>query len=202
MLDEAGFPSARIVASNELDEHIIASLKEQGARVDTWGVGTKLVTAYDQPALSGVYKLSAVRRGGGRFEPRIKISEQTAKVTIPGVLGVRRYHCDGMITGDMVYDVHSPPGEEVCMIDSVDPTLRKCFAKEADHSELLVPMMRKGARVRSPESLPMIRERVASQLGSMDPAMTRFLNPHRYPVGLEQSVHELRNKLIMAQREE
>ena len=95
----AGFSDAKIVASNELDEHLIASLKDQGAAIDVWGVGTKLATSWDQPALGGVYKLSAIRRDGGPWEPRIKVSEQTAKVTTPGVLGVRRYRDDSGTLG-------------------------------------------------------------------------------------------------------
>ena len=91
ILDEAGFASAAIVASNDLDEHIIASLKDQGAAVSMWGVGTKLATAYDQPALTGVYKLTALRHPGEAWQPKVKVSEQTAKVSTPGVLQVRRY---------------------------------------------------------------------------------------------------------------
>lgn len=201
LLDDAGFPQARIFASNELDEHIIVSLKEQGARIDVWGVGTKLVTAYDQPAMAGVYKLAAVRHPGGEWQPRIKISEQTAKVTIPGVLGVRRYFDGGKMLGDMVYDILAPPAEEPCMIDPLDITQRKCFPASATWTELLEPVMRRGARVKPAETLSAIRDRAAAQMAAMDPSMKRFLNPHGYPVGLEQSVHELRSQLIMAQRD-
>jgi nicotinate phosphoribosyltransferase len=146
ILDEAGFPEARIVASNELDEHLIASLKDQGAAIDFWGVGTKLVTAYDQPALGGVYKLSAIRTPGGEWEPRIKVSEQTAKVTTPGVLGVRRYFDEaGALAGDMIYDVNCPPGDEPQMIDPADPIRRKRFAPGQRAEELLVPVVRAGS---------------------------------------------------------
>ena len=83
ILDEVGFPKAVIVASNALDEHIISSLKDQGAKINVWGVGTKLVTAYDQPALGGVYKLGAIRGQDGRWNYKVKLSEQTAKVSTP-----------------------------------------------------------------------------------------------------------------------
>src|SRR5690606_25104917 len=90
-LDAAGFPEARIYASSDLDEHLITSLKTQGAQIAVWGVGTRLVTCFDEPALGGVYKLSAARRAEGAWEARMKLSEQRAKVSIPGHLQVRRY---------------------------------------------------------------------------------------------------------------
>ncbi len=201
ILDEAGLATARIVASNELDEHLIASLKDQDAAIDLWGVGTKLVTAYDQPALGGVYKLSAVRQPGGEWEPRIKVSEQTAKVTTPGVLGVRRYFDDvGRPAGDMVYDVNHEPGDEPQMIDPADPTRRKRFTAGKRFEELLVPVVRSGTRVYSPPPLGAVRDRAAAQLASLDPSVRRFLNPHSYPVGLERSVHALRMRLIVLAR--
>ena len=90
ILDEAGFPEAAILASNELDERIIASLKQQGARIDRWGVGTRLVTGHEQPALGGIYKLAAVREDGGAWDYKLKLSEQAIKVSYPGILQVRR----------------------------------------------------------------------------------------------------------------
>src|SRR3954470_12705064 len=105
ILDQGGFPDAKIVASNDLDEHIINSLKDQGATINVWGVGTKLVTAYDQPALGGVYKLSALRDGDGRWQYKIKLSEQAIKVSNPGVLQVRRYRNPaGEFIADAIYD--------------------------------------------------------------------------------------------------
>ena len=95
LLDAAGFHDTRIVASNDLDEHLITSLKGQGAVIAIWGVGTKLATAYDQPALGAVYKLSALRDAEGRWQPRLKVSEQAANTTIPGVLQVYRFRGRG-----------------------------------------------------------------------------------------------------------
>src|SRR5262249_55818 len=113
LLDAAGFPDAVIIASNDLDEHIIESLKQQGAQVAVWGVGTKLVTAYDHPALGGVYKLSAIRRAGGQggLSGRIKLSEQIAKISVPGVLQVRRFHeaATGRLVADVIFDEDAPP---------------------------------------------------------------------------------------------
>jgi nicotinate phosphoribosyltransferase len=96
------------VASNDLDEHLITSLKLQGARIDTWGVGTKLITAYDQPALGGVYKLGAVREPDGGWRYPIKLSEQPIKISTPGVAGVRRVWQGGALAGDVIYDRESP----------------------------------------------------------------------------------------------
>lgn len=202
ILDEGGFPGAKIVASNELDEHLITSLKEQGAAIDTWGVGTKLATSWDQPSLGGVYKLSAVRAPGGRWEPRVKVSEQTAKVTTPGILGVRRFRRpDGSLAGDMVYDLNSPPLEaEPLMIDPTDSTRRKTFSADQVAEELLVPVFRGGARVYELPEVRTVRERSLASVAALDPSITRVLNPHSYPVGLEKGLAELRTSLVLAAR--
>ncbi|MFU8891921.1 MAG: nicotinate phosphoribosyltransferase [Anaerosomatales bacterium] len=201
ILDEAGLSAARIVASNELDEYLITSLKNQDAAIDFWGVGTKLVTAYDQPALGGVYKLSAVRDPGGEWEPRIKVSEQTAKVTTPGVLGVRRYFDEtGGLAGDMIYDVTCPPADDPQMIDPADPIRRKRFAAGQRFEDLLVPVVRAGERVYDVPALPAVAERAAEQLAALDPSVRRFMNPHSYPVGLERGVHALRMRMIVQAR--
>ena len=102
MLDVAGFPEARIYATNELDEHVIQSLKQQGATIDVWGVGTRLVTAYGEPALGGVYKLAMVREPGGPWQPRIKVSEQAVKLSTPGRLQIRRFTDPHGAVADMI----------------------------------------------------------------------------------------------------
>jgi nicotinate phosphoribosyltransferase len=105
LLDEAGYPNAKIVASNDLDEYEIEKLKKRGAKIDIWGVGTKLVTAYDQPALGGVYKLAALRNEKGEWDYKIKLSEDAIKVSNPGILQVRRvYAADKTIETDILYD--------------------------------------------------------------------------------------------------
>jgi nicotinate phosphoribosyltransferase len=202
ILDEGGFPAARIVASNELDEHLITSLKDQGARIDLWGVGTKLATAWDQPALGGVYKLSAVRTPGqSEWTPRVKVSEQTAKVTTPGVLGVRRYRrADGSLAGDMVYDVTRTPSGAALMIDPADSTRRKSFAAETAFDDLLVPIFRAGRVVYDSPPIADVRARALESLGELDPSITRFLNPHTYPVGLEKSISDVRTRLVLHAR--
>lgn len=202
MLDEAGLTSTRIIASNELDEHLIASLKDQGAAIDVWGVGTKLVTAWDQPALGGVYKLSAIRHPKDRaWTPRIKVSEQTAKVTTPGVLGVRRYRRpDGSLAGDMIYDVEHPPAQCATMVDPTDSTRRKTFSEDQTFEELLVPVFSEGRCVYSSPPLDVIRERAIASVEELDPTIRRFLNPHVYPVGLERGLFDVRRALVLEAR--
>ncbi len=95
LLDKAGFENTDIIASNDLDENIIASLKEQGAMINVWGVGKKLMTAYDQPALGGVYKLAAIKNNLGEWQYKVKLSEQTIKISTPGIQQVRRYIRNG-----------------------------------------------------------------------------------------------------------
>ncbi len=201
VLDEGGFSDAKVVASNELDEHLILSLKEQGAAIDVWGVGTKLATAWDQPALGGVYKLSAIRRPGELWEPRVKVSEQTAKVTTPGVLGVRRYRGDdGRWAGDMIYDTIHDPGTHAVMVHPEDPLRSTEYGPDCPSEELLVPVVRSGRRVYSVPELDKIRARALSQLAELDPSHRRFLNPHTYKVGLEQGLSERRLSLIAEAR--
>lgn len=201
MLDAAGFGEAKVYASNELDEYTIESLKEQGAAIDVWGVGTKMVTAYDQPALGGVYKLSAVREPGGAWEPRVKVSEQAAKVTTPGLLQVRRYRdADGRFVGDMLYDELVPPGERCVMVDPADATRRTSYCGEHAAEELLVPVLERGRRVYDVPALADSRARTAAQLGALDPSHLRLLNPHTYKVGVELGLHERKMALIMAAR--
>src|SRR5687768_12178981 len=102
LLDEAGFTDAAIVASNDLDERIIENLKLQGAQIAVWGVGTKLATAYDQPSLGGVYKLGAIQDANGQWQPKLKLSDQVVKTSIPGILQVRRFATSAGFTADMI----------------------------------------------------------------------------------------------------
>lgn len=199
ILDEAGMTGVKIYASNELDEYLVESLKDQGAAIDVWGVGTRLVTADGQPALGGVYKLSAVRRPGGEWEPRIKISEQTAKVTMPGVLQVRRYTRDGVFVGDMIYSESEVPCGDCTMVDPDDSTRRKTFAGE-DSEELLHLVLRDGTRTGERPTIHESRDRARAQMKMLDPSVRRFLNPHTYPVGIELGLHELRTRLILKAR--
>jgi len=199
MLDDAGFTEARVYASNELDEHLIESLKQQGATIGVWGIGTRLATAHDDPALGGVYKLSMVREPGGPWQPRIKLSEQAAKISTPGRLQIRRFTDQHGAVADMIVDQEiSQPTRT--MVDPLDPTRRRTLPDDCTFTELLVPVARKGRRTSGPESLDAIRARVREQLGLFHAGVKRFLNPHRYPVGLEQRLYDRRTELILAAR--
>lgn len=200
MLDEAGFTDAAIVASNDLDEHTIASLKQQGAAINIWGVGTKLVTAYDQPALGGVYKLSAVRDAGGEWQHKVKLSEQSAKVSTPGLQQVRRFRHHGTFIGDMIYNLDGPAETSRTIVDRLDVTRRKLVPAGAEAEDLLVPIFQEGRQVCTPPPLAAVRERAQAQLASLHEGHKRFLNPHEYPVGLSPALHDLRTRLVLAAR--
>ncbi|MFC6999734.1 nicotinate phosphoribosyltransferase [Rufibacter roseus] len=197
ILDEAGFPEVSILASNDLDEYLIQSLKTQGARIDTWGIGTKLVTAFDQPALGGVYKLAALKDAEGNWEFKVKLSEQLVKVSTPGVLQVRRFYKNGAIVGDMIYS--EPLGVETpaTMVHPNDPTQRKIFAADCTSEDLLVPIFQKGQKVYSSPSLTEIQNRTKQQLGLLHETYRRFLNPHAYKVGLEAKLHDQKMNLVI-----
>ena len=199
MLDEAGFPEAKIVASNDLDEHIISSLKSQEAAINVWGVGTKLVTAYDQPALGAVYKLSAVKNEAGNWEPKVKVSQQSLKINIPGLHNVKRYFSKGKAVADIIYleeKAIDPKG--VVIIDPIDATRRKRLMPAFYQEEVLLkPIFKKGEKVYNRPSLQEIRQRAVDQLESLDKTHKRLVNPHLYPVGLEENLHHLRMELVL-----
>ncbi|MEM9491590.1 MAG: nicotinate phosphoribosyltransferase, partial [Myxococcota bacterium] len=200
LLDQAGFPDAAIVASNDLDEGVITSLKQQGAAIAMWGVGTKLVTADEQPALGGVYKLAAVAGPDGSWEHKIKLSEQSIKVTNPGILQVRRLVSGGRFVADVIYDRHSGVTGGARMHDIGDPTLERTVDPWDGHEDLLCPVVAGGQRTGPAPSLAEVRTRARRQLDHIDPRTRRFLNPQTYPVGLDPVVHERKQRLIAQAR--
>jgi nicotinate phosphoribosyltransferase len=200
ILDEGGFPDATILASNDLDEQIIQSLKLQGSRINVWGVGTKLATAFDQPALGGIYKLSALRKADGKWEYKVKLSEQAVKVTSPGVLQVRRFFKDGEATADMIYDLQAPIPADAVIVDPFDFSRRKKIGGDLRHEDLLVPIFRGGRSVYEVPPLAASRDRTNAQLALFHAGVKRFVNPHEYPVGLERSLHDLKTRLILQAR--
>lgn len=201
LLDEAGFPHATIVASNDLDEHLIENLKQQGARISVWGVGTKLVTAYDQPALGGVYKLGAIRRADGSWDHKVKLSEQPVKISNPGVLQVRRFQGERGFVGDVIYDdlTGTPPHTAV---DVSEPSNRWQPRDGETGADVLVPVLRAGKVVREPEPLADCQARAQHQLTQLPATMKRFLNPESYFVGLAHELHETKLRLIAQARGE
>ncbi|HET7505811.1 MAG TPA: nicotinate phosphoribosyltransferase [Kofleriaceae bacterium] len=199
MLDEAGFPAARIVASNDLDETVIASLFEQDARIDTFGVGTRLITAWDQPALGGVYKLGAARDEHGAWQQAIKLSEQPIKISNPGNLAVRRLRRGGELVADIIYD--SEAGLSEPALHDIEDPLRPVYLPVFDHaSDLLVTYLRGGELVDPPGTLEDARARASRELGELSPRARRFLNPQPYPVGLDPRVHARKQQLIAEAR--
>jgi len=196
LLDAAGLTDAAIVASNDLDEHLIESLKHQGAAISVWGVGTKLVTAYDQPALGGVYKLSMIARDGRSFEPRIKVSEQAAKTSNPGIQQVRRFSREGKFVADAIYDEAQGCSAPTTVVDPLDPTRHRILAQDLPYEDMLVPAVRKGLVVAVRPDLESVRARANSQLAALDPTVRRLVHAHEYPVGLTQELYQQRVQLI------
>ncbi|MEG0505392.1 MAG: nicotinate phosphoribosyltransferase, partial [Raoultibacter sp.] len=203
MLDEAGLDDCGIVLSNDLDEYTIQSLRDEGACVTSYGVGTKLATAYDQPTLGGVYKLAAIKRAGSTtWVDRIKITEQAVKLTVPGVLDVRRYfHADGRLAGDMVFDINHGVSKREVIVDPSDSLRRKVLAGK-HFVTLLEPLARSGRVVLSEEyrQAQAARKRAVDQVAMLDSSQKRVLNPHTYPVGLECDLFERRCDLVVQLR--
>jgi len=196
MLDQAQLDYVKIVATNDLDEYTISSLEGQGATIDSWGVGTKLAVAYDQPALGGVYKMSAIRtEPDGPWQPKIKISAQLIKRTLPGFVDVRRYHDEtGKYRADMVYDmVTGPSGTEI--IHPFDPMHHQDLSR-FEWEPLLVPLARGGKAVYEGGDPIAAQARAKSDLSRIDPSYRRFLNPGQYHVGLDRALYDVRTRLI------
>lgn len=202
---EAGFADPLIVASNELDEDLIADLKRQGAPINSWGVGTHLITASDHPALGGIYKLVAVRQNGGCWEPRIKLSSNPAKMTDPGRKRVVRYY-DG--AGHPLADIIRLYDEPTDVIDPGQPAKPVPFAERHDLSflraiwdatrceDLLQPVMRNGVRLGPPPSLAEVRERARREVAALSEELRRLRNPEIYSVGLSPKLAAEKGKMM------
>jgi nicotinate phosphoribosyltransferase len=193
LLDDAGLESVKIVASNELDETLIAELKHQGAKITVWGVGTKLVTAKDQASLDGVYKLSALQDTRGEWKYKLKLSEQLTKVTNPGRLQVKRFRKGGQFVGDVLYDIQLGCGTAV---DPFDATKELHIPHDAEGQDLLVPIFREGKLVYSLPKLEEIQAVCRKELELLPVGMKRFINPHIYPVGMDKGLYDLKVRLI------
>ncbi|MCA9637639.1 MAG: nicotinate phosphoribosyltransferase [Myxococcales bacterium] len=196
ILDEGGFPGATIVASNDLDEYQITELRSKGAAIGVWGVGTRLATAYDQPALGGVYKLAAIRGPGEPWSYRIKLSEEAIKISNPGIQQVRRFRGpDGALLGDLIYDEELGPSGDGVRIGGGE-----AMTMAGAGEDLLAPIFRGGARVYDSPSVLEMRERARAELASLATTTRRLASPTPYPVGLEARLHALRETLIARAR--
>lgn len=200
ILDEAGFEKTSIVASNDLDEYIMDSLKIQGAKINVWGVGTKLVTAFDQPALGGVFKLAAIRAESGGWDYKLKLSEQAIKVSTPGIQQVRRFRDASGFVSDMIFNIETPLIGKATMVDPYDFTKNRSFDESVHYEDLLVPVFAKGQLIYKLPSVHETRARLQQQLAHFYKGIKRFVNPHTYPVGLEKELFDLKTNLIFKLR--
>ncbi|MCE5252125.1 nicotinate phosphoribosyltransferase [bacterium] len=196
ILDSAGFTDAVIVGSNELDEYRISELKKQGARIAVWGVGTRLVTSHDYPALGGVYKLTAVRRPGEPWRYTVKLSEEAAKTTIPGIVQVRRYRSGDCFACDVMYDIGLGIDDRAAVMHRIDDGSACNIPEYGGSEDLLVPVLRNGELVYTIPSIGDIRARAGSQLSWLPDGIRRLSDPDEYPVGLEPELARLKEKLV------
>ncbi len=197
--DEEDVGFMKIIATNDLDEHLITSLKIQEAAIDIWGVGTKLVTAYDQPALGGVYKLSAIEIADNQWDDRIKLSEQTIKINIPGFLQVKRFFKNGIAKFDMIYDIRDKIYDKnISLIDPTDLLKRKRInLDEYESIDILTPIIKKGKFIGKKETIFDAQNRVKEEMKQLDKTHLRLTNPHIYHVGLEEKLYTRRMNLII-----
>ena len=199
MLDEAGWTECSITCSNALDEYLIRDLLSQGACIDCFGVGERLITAKSDPVFGGVYKLTAVETPDGTVEPKIKISENTAKITNPHFKKLWRFYARD--TGKAIADYLSMYDETVddsgtLEIFDPDATWKRKTVYDFQAKELLVPIFQKGELVYEQPSLEQVKSYCARQVDTLWPEVLRFENPHRYYVDLSQKLWDIKNDLL------
>ena len=200
-LDAEGFTDAIISASNDLDEGLIGSLKAQGATINSWGVGTNLITSKDCPAFGGVYKLAAIwNEPEQRFEPKIKISENAEKITNPGDKKIYRiYDAQGMIVADLIAlaDEEFSSKDPLLLFDPIE-TWKKTLLPGGSYTmrELLVPVFRKGDCVYESPSVKEIQNICRRELNTLWEESKRFEYPHQTYVDLSRKLWNLKNNLL------
>lgn len=201
MLDDAGWTDCKITVSNSLDEYLIRDLLHQGAQINTFGVGERLITAKSEPVFGGVYKLCAVENADGSILPKIKISENVTKITNPGFKRVYRFYEKetGKAHADYIC-LHDETVNDMEDITIRDPnaTWKQLTLKGGTFvaKELLVPIFRGGKQVYQNPSLSEIKQYCAKQVDTLWPEVTRFDNPHKYYVDLSDTLLSLRNTMI------
>ncbi len=201
MLDAAGFPDAVISASSDLDENLITSLKIQKAAITSWGVGTNLITSKDCPAFGGVYKLAAIQQPDGTFLPKIKLSENTEKVTNPGNKTIFRIYEKetGKLKADLIAlaDETFDPNEKLKLFDPIE-TWKKTTLPGGSYTmkELLVPVFQKGKCVYTSPSVMEIREYCRQDLDTLWDECRRLTNPHKVYVDLSKKLYDTKQALL------
>lgn len=194
LLDEAGFKNSLIMASNSLDEYVIDAIKKKGGQIVAWGVGTHLVTAYDQPALDGVYKLAALRNRSGEWEYKLKLSEEPLKISNPGRHQVRRFFANDQYFIDVIYDIGLGISDTPEAVLLHAPHHYKKLDDVDAFCDLLEPIFRKGAYVENVKSIHEMREKAIAETEFF--YHTHGENP--YPVALEKKLYDLKQALIKA----
>ncbi|WP_070008312.1 nicotinate phosphoribosyltransferase [Streptococcus agalactiae] len=204
-LDDAGFPNAKIYASNDLDENTILNLKMQKAKIDVWGVGTKLITAYDQPALGAVYKIVSIETDNGSMRDTIKLSNNAEKVSTPGKKQVWRItsRAKGKSEGDYITfaDTDVTQLDEIEMFHPTYTYINKTV-RDFDAVPLLVDIFDKGKLVYQLPSLQEIQEYGRKEFDQLWDEYKRVLNPQDYPVDLARDVWQNKMDLIDRIRKE
>ncbi|HXW59997.1 MAG TPA: nicotinate phosphoribosyltransferase, partial [Myxococcota bacterium] len=193
LLDAAQFEKTYILASNSLDEYVITSLKEQGAKITAWGVGTNLSTAYDQPALDGVYKLSALTNDQGEWEYKLKLSDSPVKISNPGRHQVRRFFVEDKWLGDVIYDMTLGIDDNAEGIKFNQEPVTLSYADVDGYTDLLEPILKEGKAIKPFESIHTIRNRAQDELAIF---WKHYANHSDYPVTLEKKLYQLKQKLI------
>lgn len=201
MLDAAGFPDATIVASNDLDEYLLHDLGLQGAKIDSWGVGTNLITSKDCPSFGGVYKLAATMDKDGNFIPKIKISENTEKITNPGNKTIYRIYdkATGKIKADLICFVGETydTDKDLLLFDPIE-TWKKTKLPGGSYTmrEILVPVFRNGECVYQSPSVKEIAEYCRQEKDTLWDETKRVFYPHEVHVDLSQSLYDVKKALL------
>ena len=201
MLDEAGFPDAVIAASNDLDEYLIESLKQQGAAITSWGVGTNLITSKDNPSFGGVYKLAAIQDKKGNFIPKIKLSENIEKVTNPGNKTFYRIYdkASGKIRADLIClaDEVFDESKDLKLFDPNAPW-KKTRLPGGSYTmrEMLIPVFKNGKAIYHSPSVMEIQQICNREKASLWDETKRFTNPHEIHVDLSQKLYDMKTALL------
>ncbi len=201
MLDDAGWTDCKIIVSNSMDEYIIRELIRQGAEIDGFGVGERLITSKSDPVFGGVYKLRAVEDGDGNIIPKIKISENVGKITTPHFKKV--YRLRGRVTGKAEADlicVYDETIDDSKPLEIFDPeyTWKRKTLTDFEAIELLVPIFKHGELVYDLPSLDDIRAHCKAEIAGIWDEVRRFNNPHNYYVDLSQKLWDVKSEMLKA----